>query len=521
MLAESIAQLGATTFSDAVGAELITAVVRPTRELKERHDSLVFLNHTSLRHEVRVVVSLTPSYEVFADGHAAGHRSDMIMTSSGRILVPIATLDRHSRSVPVVRNEYGEEVPILASYEIDDLFGGGLVAYAAKILGPTGLEVGLESCLRDAALLTVARSLSSGDPPDRSVFETGMTAIQEAILEHGDAGLRLLATKEFLQALAVVAGAVPLVVALDPRRGGRRILTFAFHRPLVLGRSRSARQPAVAAKPDQGSASDTSTAGNALIATSRSVPGFTHAITTSTPFRFLQRYWRRGGTIELTIPLGMVAGCDRYMLSAEAPFDTWFADGRIDIAGQVGKRSDPVDTSGLYRLNYLSSRSSAGAGILRLDLRAVYTGVARISVIGSSLLAVGCLLGTLRVVLARHHVFLPANADSATSVLLLFPGVAAALLATPGAHTLTATLQFPMRFMLWSLSLVSFVLALSAGMRVSSWRDIALWSGASVLTSIVAVVLRWRGAALRPRRPRPSPSRDRWRRLVNLRPSGG
>ena len=161
-------------------------------------------------------------------------------------------------------------------------------------------------------------------------------------------------------------------------------------------------------------------------------------------FRLAQSFWDRAGTTNMRITLGEIGGCERYQLEAEAPFDTWFARANITRGDVSEGASETVDTSQVYRLTYTrTARAAVWSPVLRIDLRSVFTGVARTSVYASAFLAACCVFGTIRVLFASNHAFLDSNTDAGASVLLLFPGIAASLLAVPARHTLTATVQFP------------------------------------------------------------------------------
>ena len=79
-------------------------------------------------------------------------------------------------------------------------------------------------------------------------------------------------------------------------------------------------------------------------------------------WRLVTRYWLRSGTTwRLGLDLGAMGGCDRYHLTAEAPFDTWFSSARIERAGATDGETDPsyesVDTSQGFRLGYTETSS--------------------------------------------------------------------------------------------------------------------------------------------------------------------
>lgn len=460
----------ALDFHDAVGARLLTAVLTMPTMIKERHDSLEFLNHVYLRHNVRAVVAVAPPIGVSTpDWYKRSSAPSTLLapvlrTVHDRIVVPLAALDRHSRTTTHVTNESGELVPLYTASELNALLGGGLVSYATRALGDD-LSLALADTLREIPW-SAARSLEPAGVGSQQAAHSLLAKAQDDLLKLPE-GVTLLRSYEFRSALAQVAGAVHLIVALNPAKGPTRILSYSHEHPLVRDRSNS-----------QLDLSDTV----GRLQRYRAVLG---------------RFWNRAGIARLNIDLGEIGGCERYQLDADAPFDTWFAQAHIVTAGAPDLPSTPVDTSQLYRLTY-STRAPAEtrSGLLSIDLRLVFTGVARTSVYASAILAAFAVLGTLRVILAPGHLFLSSNADAGASVLLLFPGVAASLLASPALHTLTATLQFPMRFTLWSMCLGSFMLAVATAISLSGLLNVVLWCVISLLMCLAAYVLYRRGKVL-------------------------
>ena len=457
----------APTFSDAIGADLLTATARQDWRLKERHDSLEFLNHAYLKHDIRLTLSLTGADELAQPSHDGlralnSWRRETVLTSNGLMVVPIAALDRRARATPQIRNENGDAVHVLTSYELDGLFGGGLVAYASHIVGATRISPDLETYLRDIPRLanTLATAEESSD--------VGWARTQKALLDLD--ALPLLLSSEFEQVTRIAMSTNPLVVLLRPSRGPRRILTYSLERPLRADESeRSSRNVVERVRESRG------------------------------------RILRRISRIDVRVPLGAINGCDRYVLEAEAPFDAWFRRAEVMSQPEPGRRvvqdEQPVDTSQCHRLSYiLTARDERDmrASTVQIDLRAQYTGAVRASAIISPIVAAAYVAGLVFVCLsANNHQFLPSDSDSSTSLLLLCPGLAVLALSAPARHTLTATLQFPLRLLLWSLGMLSFAVALASGMRLDGAWNITVWAAVAALAVFIAVVVRISTAALR------------------------
>ncbi|HEX5608566.1 MAG TPA: hypothetical protein VFX45_00580 [Solirubrobacterales bacterium] len=466
-------------FEDAVGAQFLTTVLTLPTIVNERHDTLEFLNHIYIRHTVRLVVSVDglPSSPISehrrgATGPPSGRR--ILQTEKGRTVVPLGDLDRHSRATTHITDEAGEIVPLFTASKLNELLGGGLVAYAKQILRDE-LSPELTQYLRQIPL-TASADLQSADlGPEEAAESAFDKACEDLLVEFGPEAMKLLMTLEFRLALAAITSAVHLVVDVDPAAGPTRVLTYSYMRPIT-------------PKPrDSG-----------LL---------------RRWWRPVTRYWLRSGTTKLRIDLGAMGGCDRYHLTAEAPFDTWFSSARIVRAGDADEESDSsyesVDTSQGFRLSYTETSSpTPWPGVLKVQLRTVYTGVARASVYATAFLALCAIAGLVRVILEPSHQLITSETDSAASILLLFPGIAASAVAGAAANKLTATLQFPMRITLWAMSLASFVLAVATAFHLSGTASIVLWSAVTFIVCLAAIALRLRSRAWDHARhaPRPKPS---------------
>jgi hypothetical protein len=106
-------------------------------------------------------------------------------------------------------------------------------------------------------------------------------------------------------------------------------------------------------------------------------------------------------------------------------------------------------------------------------------------------------LGLAWVVFTSDHAFFPETAGTGASVLLLFPGLAAAALAAPARHSLAATLQYPLRLLIWWLAAVCFAVAMASCLRIEGWCNIAIWALATVIAASAAVMMGHRAKALR------------------------
>lgn len=455
-------------FEDAVGAQLLSAVLQPQPQtlIKERHDSLEFLNHVYLRHHVRVVVAVdrlpgSVTGEIETEVLAPhGVPSPFLRTWQGRLVVPLTSLDRHSRTTTHVTNESGDLVPLFTTHDLSILFGGGLVSFANQIL-KRPVQAALDPVLRQIPW-KASRLEPAGAEPQAAAEASFDDAYSDVISVVPD-GRALVRTPEFYAALRVVTGGVPLVVELNPDKGPTRILSYRYVRRLELDPR----------------AEPTEAATNPV-----------HRV-----WKKIHHFKNNAGTAPMSIALGPVDECERYQLEADAPFDTWFA--QADIKSIGAKTPEEVDTSQRFRLTYTkTSHEILRSPELTIDLRAVFTGVARTSVFASAFLAICCVLGTIRVITNSDHVFLDSDTDAGASLLLLFPGVVASLLASSARHTLTATVQFPMRFTLLCMSLVSFALAAATAVRASGVWNMILWMTVTVVTCLVAYVLWQRGKEL-------------------------
>jgi hypothetical protein len=463
-------------FEDAVGAQFLTSVLTLPTIVNERHDTLEFLNHIYIRHRVRLVVSVDglpaspiSEHRQGATGPPSGRR--ILQTEKGRTVVPLGDLDRHSRATTHVTDEGGEIVPLFTASKLNELLGGGLVSYAGQILRDE-MSPELIQYLRQIPLAASADLQSADLDPEEAAESAFDKACENLLVEFGPEAMKLLMTLEFRLALAAITSAVHLVVDVDPAASPTRVLTYSYVRPIT-------------PRPRES--------------------GFLRR-----KWRLVTRYWLRSGTTKLRIDLGAMGGCDRYHLTAEAPFDTWFSSARIERAGATDAEGAPryesVDTSQGFRLSYTETSSpTPWPGVLKVELRTVYTGVARASVYATAFLALCAIAGLVRVILEPSHQLITSETDSAASILLLFPGIAASAVAGAAANKLTATLQFPMRITLWAMSLASFVLAVATAFHLSGTASIVLWSTVTFIVCLAALALQLRSRSWDHARHAPAP----------------
>jgi hypothetical protein len=446
-------------FEDAVGAQLLTAVLTMPSIVKERHDKLDFENHVYIRHDVRLVVAVDrlPLSPDTQEGRIAPYPAwgtSVLQAGQGRVVVPLGDLDRHSRATTHITDEQGDLVPLFTSGELNTMLGSGLVCFAAMVIPNLAPE--LIQHLRKIPLEADVGLDPAGTDPQVAADQAFERACVNLLANHGSEGLKLLRDFEFRLALAAITSAVQLVVAVDPKQGQTRVFSYSYVRPITALTTADIAQ------------------GQPLLKR----------------WRLVRRYWSRSGSTNLKIDLGPVGGCERYQLTASAPFDTWFAKAHMDRANAT---SELIDTSQKFRISYTHmSSQNAWSAVLRVKLMTVYTGVTRASVYASKFLAVCAIAGTIRVVLAPGHTLIADNTDAAASLLLLFPGIAASAVAGAARNTLTATLQFPMRITLWSMSLASFVLATAAAFRLGGVADIVLWGLVSAFMCLAAFGLHLR-----------------------------
>lgn len=443
-------------FEDSIGAQLLTDVLTMSSNIKERHDTLEFVNHIYIHHSVRLVVNVDrgPSTPRGGQMDQAAYRAwgaAPLRTDTGRVVLPLGYLDRHSRATTHITDESGEIVPLFTAKELNHWLGSGLVCYADKAL--PGLTPDLVQHLREIPHKAALNLRPADLKPQTAADQAFDSTCRELLEEFPAEAVPLLKTLPFRLALAVVTNSVQLVVEVDPEEGSTRVFSYSYIRPINPQHDGSRR-----------SRWDT--------------------------------FWRllsKSGTTNLEVDLGPMGGCERYHLSADAPFDTWFAGATMERTDVVGQASEAVDTSRQFRLSYTQTDSlTPWSGLLRVDLRTVYTGVARAGVYASVFLLLCVVAGLVRVCLADDHALIPQDTDAAASLLLLFPGIAASAVAGAAGNTLTATLQFPIRLTLWCMSLISFVLATAAAFRLGGVCSIVLWALATAAMLAATITLQVR-----------------------------
>lgn len=479
----------AAAFEDALGAHLLTMFHTRASYLGARHDDITIINHLYAEQSIRVVLSLDRAFGAlgpewsFADPKPDRRPwGSALQTYQGQLVIPLAALDLDSRFTTHVTSESGDIVPLLGEDVVDRLVASGLVAFASEVIrGPMPPE--LENHLRETPRRAGDGEVRSRRAADQRLHQAAFDRELDLLADKSPHFvLPLMRDPKFMAALATAVGARMLVIAADPTKGPYRAFSFTVRRPL---------------------ARDIRAAGGL----GRRRPGSSHPSPTwsglMAPIDFLQSLLRklhvyvlRAGTQLVMIELGDIGGCRSYQLNVDAPFDTWFAEG--SMYDEARRRVDTADTSHLLALRYLK-RSFEGRrpAVLGFDLRSVYTGVARTSVWASLFLIIVIAAGFIRILVSKEHVLLAEDTDAGASLLLLFPGVAASMLATPAPHTLTATVQFPLRFTLWGLSFLTFVLASATAVGVRGIAAVFLWASVLMVTVVVGVVLRVRAAKLR------------------------
>jgi hypothetical protein len=474
---------------DSIGAQLLTTVLAQPPIIKERHDTLTFVNHLYIRHDVRLVIALDrfPPPQGLQDERLNASplwRSEALPAEAGRIVVPLGDLDRHSRATTHVLDEANVLVPLMASDELNKLLGSGLVAFAAQALGGKRLDDGLVQYLRKLPTETTDRTVAdaetlrklSTEAADRTVADTETQEAADSafdfaiarLLYFGQDGFELAKRLEFRYALAAITSSVQLVVQLDPADGLTRVLSYSYFRPIPSVRRRS------------------STKRGPVRAVVWEVIRLVWEV-----IRRTRRYFTRLGTMSLRVELGSIGRCERYELTAESPFDTWFKRATmikgLPVEGKAVQVS--VSCSQRFRIRYSRAPSEAPwSGALAIELRSVYTGVARASVYGATFLAVCGIVGALRVWTTHGHV-LTHSTDPGVALLVLFPGIASSVVAGASRNTLTTTIQLPMRLTLWVGSVASFVLATAVAFELHGPASLILWTFDAVIMSLAALSL--------------------------------
>lgn len=473
---------GGPVFVDSIGADLLTAIASASSAIRERHDTLEFVSEAVLRHEVVVTVSLERAGSAFDTMAVARSFGDQ---RAPLALVPLATLDRHGRGAPHVRDEAGRIVPLVTSTEVQQLLGGGLVAFASRVIEALDapedeqreMSIELELFLRRLPT-AAAQRFNQRDPDIENLSIEDATfheVVQVGLLEL-DLGFDLLKHVEFMHAARMVCTVMPLVVALDPSDGQTRVLTLVFERPL-LTRPASLRSDANEARGDGVGAAD----GVGRLRR--------WATTRQRRMAGLRRLWRRAGTLDIYIPVGVIGDCDRYVLEATAPLDTYFGEARMTRVSSRQSTSSLANVTRRSRLTFEVSNPPPTVGILTLNLRVSPFGLARVALFGARLTVFVLTAGFAWVWLSADHAFFPSDAGTGSSPLLLAPALATIVLAGPAHHRLAATMQYPLRLLIWGLGALCFSVAVAAALRLDGTANLLLWAGCASAAGGCAIYL--------------------------------
>lgn len=399
-----------------IGVRLLDMILARSTLVRERHDNLLIRDHVRAEQTVLVGVALA-EYGALATGGLRAHHD--------RILVPLVTLDADTEQVAYASNESGELMPHYPERDLMRYLAAGLVGYARNVNAVDRLDDNLERAIRN---LSSGRT-SADDVPTGQV-RIGLDDVLERLIDTSALHASPLSVDpKFRSALRAVLDARFSVVLLDPRRGPFRMLRYQFQR--TLEPIQVEREPAI------------------------------------------RRYWSavaRSGRMDLGIPLHGVGGVASYSVKIDAPPDTWFGEPQ---AKGFSERME-VARSRTTLLGRVKSPPDECTGSIVVALSTEPTGVIRAGVWGAAIVLATCIVGTALVLTGPNN-DLPGTDDGSTALLLLFPGVVASLLAPAPEHPLTATFQFPSRFVLWGLGVVMFVLAGATALGLKGPLNLVLW----------------------------------------------
>jgi hypothetical protein len=258
-------------------------------------------------------------------------------------------------------------------------------------------------------------------------------AVTLSSLAKYEQGADLTRDSAFAGAAKLVMGQQYLVVPADVARGPRRVFSYVYDQPISWS-----------------------------------------TVTAST--RWLTRVLPSSGTARSSIRLGETVGCRRYLLEAEAPYDSCLRyAGVISIEGVAKRICRRGERTLRYPQDNEIARPERAAVSLAVEFMAERTGVMRSAMFSLAFTFVILFIGASLAIASQDHALLAHTEDAGVAILLLFPGLVGGILASPGKHSLTTTLQFPTRLGLWAAGAISYFPAGCVALRVSGWMSLVVW----------------------------------------------
>lgn len=409
-----------------VGANVLVLADRIPEWITRRVETVEYLDHAVARRTVRVDLDL----EAIGDVRDA----EKWPRVGGRLLVPVAMLQRRSLTSAEVVEEGGGRMPLLNKTEERRLLQDGLTSLAKAVL---------KEADPSAAITEQIASLVQGDPP-----EPGDPAPAWA-----DAAAPLMSNRAFQYQLYLVRNYYLLVVPIDPDRAPRRVVTFSYIEDVV---------------PPQNVEDD----------------NLSPAARTLMRFRWI---FNDIGERFVYVHAPSAGDSASYHLQVPAPYDLEISEGRLvfeeAVRGGVVKEVPDRDRLRTHAHVYLSKpmplKDAWFTGLLRLSP----SGLVRAAPL-SALFVVWSLAGAMLYTMSTDDwLFENGDPNSASSLFLLVPGAVAALIATPSKHSMTTRLLFPTRLLLWVTGIASFAGAYTIAVGLREWLAVTVWLVAVLISA--------------------------------------
>lgn len=446
----------AATLEQEAGVALLNMAQHLWDLVPHRSETVEIIDHARALRKVTVQVDLHsfageaterwPPWEDLPDATIPPQLRRTLVRWRGRILVPLTLLQRDSDESPSVTNEANEIVPRLPENEVRIFLRSGLTAIARTALGRERIDPDLFKYLWE-----------TDAPSYRKISE---------FLQ----GQTLIVDDGFRTALRYATGYRYLIIPVNPDRGSRRVCTYEYVQSIN----------EVGSQPD-----DQVNVGRGWV---RNHVGGLSGL--------LDRFAESGET-PVTIPLGDISDCQRYELEIQAPYDTLFdsASMALQLDREDDVRPQPCDCSHRTKIRFGTDNDpTPKTGILTAQLFAQRTGVIRSSVLSAPFTLWVLLLGTIYASFVPGHTVGRDAEDASVALLLLFAGVIGGVLAAPGRHPVTATLQFPTRLILWLIGVAAYFPAVAVALGVRGRPALAVWIASTAVCAMATwqLITQWR-----------------------------
>lgn len=401
-----------------VGTDLLFLSEQFHQWIPRREERIQFINHAMYRRTVRVDIDLSNYY----DAVSVAYNLELL---DGQLVVPVAILSRTQHTSIEVTDEAGNLLPRMTQDEERLLVYAGLLQAAEDALQEQGQKI--EPATRDLIHQIVHQ------PPETDHKPNSQLTI---LRSHNLFGVML----------QNAANSHLLLVALDPQKGRRRIISFSYLEPMSQAPSENGDK-------------------------------------------------RLSGEFLFSTDVYSSGDCRSYHLELSAPPALRVLDARLTVDRKGGPAAGRLVATDDDRLVthahvHLSGVPQYSYGEFECRLALFDTGLVR-TALASSVFSLVTIAAVAALVWLEGPIGLGKglDTDAGTALFLLVPALAGPLFASSSNHGLTTWLQLPTRLWMLISGGASFVAAGTVATRVDSPLKAIGWSAAGAFSFLAALII--------------------------------